>query len=123
MPAELLHRSPRVVAYSEAESNTVLEDDMDALDEARDAVLSRTAVYQQSLRNYHSRRMRHRPLEKGNLVLKLNQKGHLKFESPWEGPYIIDEVVAEGVFRIRELKNNRLEPNPWNVAHQRRYYP
>jgi hypothetical protein len=112
-----------VVAYSEAESNIALEDDMDALDEARDVVLSRNAVYQQSLRNYHSRRMRHRPLEKGNLVLKLKQKGHLKFESPWEGPYIIDEVIGEGVFRIRELKNNRLEANPWNVAQLRRYYP
>jgi transposase InsO family protein len=123
LPAELLHKSPRVMAYSEVESNIALEDDMDALDEARDVVLSRNAVYQQSLRNYHSRRMRHRPLEKGNLVLKLKQKGHLKFESPWEGPYIIDEVIGEGVFRIRELKNNRLEANPWNVAQLRRYYP
>jgi hypothetical protein len=112
-----------VVAYSEAESNTALEDDMDALDEARDAVLARTAVYQQGLRNYHSRRVRRRPLEKGDLVLKLKQDGHLKLESPWEGPYLIEEVVAEGVFRIRDLKSNRLEPNPWNVAHLRRYYP
>ena len=38
LPAELLYQSPRVVAYSEAESNIALEDDMDALDEARDIV-------------------------------------------------------------------------------------
>ena len=74
LPAELLHRSPRVVAYGEAESNAALEDDMDALDEAHDDVLSRTAVYLQGLCNYHSRRIRRRPLEKGDLVLRLKQK-------------------------------------------------
>ena len=53
----MLFRS-RVAVYTEAGSNTALEDDIDALDEARDIALARSAVYQQSLRNYHSRRVR-----------------------------------------------------------------
>ena len=58
----------------------------DLVDEARDVALARTAVYQQNLRNYHSRRVRPRSFSKGDLVLRLKQKGHLKLEPPWEGP-------------------------------------
>jgi transposase InsO family protein len=35
-----------------------LQDDVDALDEARDVALARAMQYQQSLRNYHSSRVR-----------------------------------------------------------------
>jgi hypothetical protein len=41
------------------------------LDEARDIPLARTAVYQQSLCDYHSRRVRGRSFEPGDLVLRL----------------------------------------------------
>ena len=74
LPAEVRCNSPRVAAYTEAGSNTALEDDIDALDEARDIALARSAVYQQSPRNYHSRRVRNRSFSVGELVLRLKQK-------------------------------------------------
>ena len=46
LPAEVRHKSPRVVAYSEAESSAALEDAVDTLDEARDIIAARSAVYQ-----------------------------------------------------------------------------
>ena len=63
-----------MVEYDEDDSDEALEDDVDTLDEARDIALARTATYQQSLRNYHSRRLRPRAFAKGNLVLRLKQK-------------------------------------------------
>jgi hypothetical protein len=62
---------PRVVAYVEENTEKALADAQDLLDEARDVALARSAVYQQSLRNYHSRRVRRRSFEPGNLVLHL----------------------------------------------------
>ncbi|KAK1694611.1 hypothetical protein QYE76_011308 [Lolium multiflorum] len=53
LPIEIEHNSPRVVEYEEA-SQKALEDDVDAVDEARDVVLSRVSAYQQNLKNYHS---------------------------------------------------------------------
>jgi hypothetical protein len=47
--------APRVVAYVKEDAQKALEDALDLLDEARDITLARSAVYQQSLRNYHSR--------------------------------------------------------------------
>jgi hypothetical protein len=39
-------------------STEALQDDVDALDEARDKALEKATQYQQSLRNYHSSRVR-----------------------------------------------------------------
>ncbi|KAK1694689.1 hypothetical protein QYE76_011386 [Lolium multiflorum] len=60
LPIEIEHNSPRVAEFDEETSRKALEDGMDALDEARDEVLSRVAKYQQDMKNYHSRRLRPR---------------------------------------------------------------
>ncbi|KAK1613817.1 hypothetical protein QYE76_019334 [Lolium multiflorum] len=80
-----------VAKYDEEISQKALEDDVDAIDEARDVVLSRVSAYQQSLKNYHSRRLQPRSFEVGDLVLRLKQDSHEKLESPWVGPYIVTE--------------------------------
>jgi hypothetical protein len=49
LPVEITHEAPRVVEYDETTSTEVLQDDVDALDEARDVALARATQYQQSL--------------------------------------------------------------------------
>ena len=122
LPAEVRYEAPRVVAYSEAASNTALEDSIDLLDEARDIAFARSAVYQQGLRNYHSRRVRTRSFVEGDLVLRLKQKSHHKLESPWEGPYIIHEVIPGGAYRLKDMETGSVNTNPWNVAQLRRFF-
>jgi hypothetical protein len=122
LPIEIEHNSPRVAEYDEETSRRVLEDDVDALDEARDEVLSRVTKYQQDLKNYHSRRLRPRSFQVGDLVLRLTQKSHEKLESPWLGPYIVTEVIGGGAYRIKDKKTGVEEQNPWNVAQLRRFY-
>ena len=99
-----------------------MEDDVDALDEARDEVLSRVTKYQQDLKNYHSRRLRPRSFQVGDLVLRLNQDRTEKLESPWLGPYVVTEVIEGGAYRIKDKKTGVPEKNPWNVAQLRRFY-
>ena len=72
-----------------------LEDAIDQLDEARDVALLRSAKYQQVLHRYHSRRVRGRAFNVKDLVLHLVQsnKDRHKLSSPWEGPYVITEVL------------------------------
>ncbi len=108
--------------YEEEASQKAPEDDVDAIDEARDVVLSRVSAYQQNLKNYHSRRLRPRSFEVGDLVLRLKQDGHEKLESPWLGPYIITEVIPGGAYRLKDKKTGKDESNPWNVAQLRRFY-
>ena len=47
---------------------------VDLLEEARDLATQRSAIYQQKLRRYHSRRVRSRSFKEGDLVLRLKQE-------------------------------------------------
>jgi hypothetical protein len=58
LPVEITHEAPRIAAYDETTSTEALQDDVDALDEARDIALARAMQYQQSLLDYHSSRVR-----------------------------------------------------------------
>ena len=58
----------------------------------------------------------------GELVLRLPDKKKDKLKPKWEGPFIIDQVLTGGAYRLRNASDNRLEPNPWNAARLRRFY-
>jgi transposase InsO family protein len=123
LPTDVCYCAPRVVAYVEEDAQTALADALNLLDEARDIALARSAIYQQSLRNYHIRQVRGRSFEPGNLVLRLKQTSMSKLESPWEGPYLIHEAIPGGAYRLRNPKTGVEEKNPWNTAQLRRFYP
>jgi hypothetical protein len=111
-----------VTAYDEATSTEALQDDVNALDVARDKALERATQYQQSLRNYHSSRVCPRSFMVGDLVLRLRQDSHGKLESPWVGPYIITEVIPGGAYRLQDKKTGKDESNLWNAEQLRRFY-
>jgi hypothetical protein len=69
LPVKITHEAPRIAAYDKTTSTEALQDDVDALDEARDVALARATQYQQSPRNYHSTRVRPRSFVLGDLVL------------------------------------------------------
>jgi hypothetical protein len=100
LPVEITHEAPRIAAYDKTTSTESLQDDVDALDEARDVALARAMQYQQSLQNYHGSQVRPRSFVVGDLVLRLKQDGHGKLESPWMGPYMVTEVIPGGAYRL-----------------------
>ena len=78
---------------------------MDQLDEARDVTLLRSAKYQQPLRWYHNQRVQDRAFNIGDLVLHLVQrnKDRHKLSPPWEGPYVIAEVLRPGAYKLKTI--------------------
>ena len=46
-----------MAAYVEADNEKASQDALDLLDEERDLAAARSAIYQQDLRRYHSRRV------------------------------------------------------------------
>lgn len=48
MPTVIIHDSSRVAVYVEADSESVRQDDVDLLEEARELALSRSAIYQRT---------------------------------------------------------------------------
>ena len=84
LPADIEHDSPRVTLYTEAEVKEARENDVDLLEEARELAASRSAIYQQNLRRYHSRKVSPRTFREGDLVLRLVQRkaGQHKLSPP-----------------------------------------
>jgi transposase InsO family protein len=123
LSTDVRYCAPRVVAYVEEDAEKALADAQDLLDEARDVTLARSAVYQQSHRNYHSRRVRGQSFEPGNLVLRLKQTSTSKLEPPWEGPYLVHEAILGGAYRLRDPKTGKEIDNPWNAQQLRCFYP
>ena len=122
LPHELRFDAPRITGYEEDEAQQALKDSLDTLDEARNVALSRATAYQQKLHTYHSRRLRTRTFNVGDLVHRLKQKKVHKLASPWEGPYIISEVIGGGAYRLKDPKTGADIANPWNAAHLRLFY-
>ena len=83
-----------------------------------------SARYQQSLRRYQAQRVRCRDLNKGDLVLRLRQdnRGRHKLTLPWEGPYIVAEVLKPGTYKLANEKGE-VFTNAWNIQQLCRFYP
>jgi ribonuclease HI/transposase InsO family protein len=139
LPSDILHDSPRVANYVEAGNEQARQNSVDMLEEARELALERSAVYQQDLRRYHSRRVRSRSFQEGDLVLRLaqNKTGFHKLTPPWEGPFVISRNLHNGSYYLVDSREQATTtgPNtdhtrhpltendrPWNIAELRPYY-
>jgi hypothetical protein len=108
MPTTINHDSPRVVNYTEEENELARQNGVDLLDEDRELALCRTAIYQQSLRRYHSRRVRSRSFQEGDLVLRLilDKKGMHQLSTPWEGPFAISRVLGNDAYYLTDVRKD-----------------
>jgi hypothetical protein len=74
LPTNIEHDSLQVATYDDADNESIMQVAKNLLEEERDLAASRSAIYQQNLRHYHSRRVRGRSFNEGELVLRLIQK-------------------------------------------------
>jgi hypothetical protein len=118
LPTYIDYGSPRVRAYTKEGNQVALEDAIDQLDEAHDVALLRNAKYQQVLRRYHEHNLRPREFHVGDLVLRWVQasKDRHNLSPPWEGPFIIHEVLQPGTYKIKH-EDGRVVTNAWNIKH------
>jgi hypothetical protein len=82
LPTDLEYGSVRTKAYDDRSNQTSREDSLDQLEEAQNVALLHSARYQQSLRRYHARRVRHRGFQVGDLVLRLRQDARGRHKTP-----------------------------------------
>src|SRR3954470_5826942 len=107
-PFGILHDSPRVASYDKDDAEESRRLDVDLLEEECVLACQRSAIYQQKLCSYHSRRVRHLSFKEGDLVLCLKQKKSHKLSPPWEGLFIISKELLNGSYYLvgnRELED------------------
>ena len=56
------------------------------------------------------------------LRLVQSNKNHHKLSPPWEGPYVIVEVLQLGAYKLKTI-NGEVFVNAWNIEQLLRFYP
>ena len=60
----------------------------------------------------------------GDLVLRLVQsnKNRHKLSPPWEGPYVIAEVLRLGAYKLKTI-DSEVFTKAWNIEQLHHFYP
>jgi hypothetical protein len=84
-----------VLAFNEIHQEDLIKDHLLQLKEARCQAALHAERYQLGLCRYHSRHIRARTLEVGDLVLRriLSRKGLHKLSPMWEGPFKLTHIA------------------------------
>jgi hypothetical protein len=124
LPTDVKFGSPRVLAFNEIHQEDLIKDRLLQLEEARCQAALCAARYQQGLRCHHSRHVRAKTLEVGDLVLRriLSREGLHKLSPMWEGPFRVTHIARPGSARLETAEGVPVG-NPWNIAHLRKFYP
>jgi hypothetical protein len=117
LPTYVAFGAPQIQFYVEGEAEQTRRMDLDSLEERRLVAVMRQA-------RYHDRNVRETSFNVGDLVLRRIQKTDdmHKLSAPWEGPFIVMEVINPSTYRL-QWGDGQGVPNPWNVEHLRRFYP
>jgi transposase InsO family protein len=126
LPTDLMLGAPKLVFenIAEAEAEATRLEDIDVMEEERLNTVIQLARYQQTLRRYHDKVVRHRSFVVGDLVLRriLTGEGRHKLSPLWEGPFIVSEVTRPGSYRLTQMDGTEVR-NSWNIEHLRKFYP
>ncbi|RVW80088.1 Retrovirus-related Pol polyprotein from transposon 17.6 [Vitis vinifera] len=110
---------------SETEWAQARFDQLNLLDERRLRAADHVQAYQRKMARAFKKRVKPRPLQKGDLVLRIlrgligDPRG--KFRPSWSGPYVIRELTPEGAAWLTDLDGNQFS-EPTNVDQLKKYY-
>jgi hypothetical protein len=102
LPTDVTFEALRIQFYEEGEAEQTRRIDLDSLEEQRLIAVVRQARHDQQLRRYHDRNVRETSFNVGDLVLRRIQKidGMHKLSAPWEGAFIVTEVISPSTYRL-----------------------
>ena len=126
IPIEMGFPTLRTQSFNFSNNDELLERSLDLIEERRESAMVQLAYYQDKLKQGYDAKVKLRPLEPGDLVLRkvlgtAKNPAWGKLGSNWERPYHITSVAGIGAYFLEDL-DKRVIPRPWNVSNLRRYY-
>ena len=111
----------------EEENTEAITKDLDMIDELHEVMAVLITSYQQRMKNLYNKRVKQLVFRAGDLVLRrvfenTTDPTSGKFQSNWEGPYVVVRVGAVRSYALNKL-DGMLVPKMWNAMHLKRYYP
>ena len=126
IPLETGFPTLRAQSFNPSDNDELLEKSLDLIEERRESAMVQLAYYQHKLKQGYDAKVKLRPLELRDLVLrkvlgKAKNPGWGKLGPDWEGPYRITSSAGIRAYFLEDL-DERVIPRPWNVNNLRRYY-
>ncbi|XP_056688315.1 uncharacterized protein [Spinacia oleracea] len=126
IPAEMALPTMRIQHYDEERNDQLLRHQLDFMPEIRMKAEVSSAAYKSRMSRAYNKKVRHRPLGVGDLVLRRTAatgKGNAqgKLTANWEGPYQMWEEIVPGSYRLMQMDGTALK-NSWNASTLRKYY-
>ena len=126
IPLETGFPTLKTSLFSPNSKDNLLERALDLIEERRENAMVQLAYYQHKLKQGYDAKVKLRPLEPGDLVLRkvlgiAKNPTWEKIGPNWEGLYRITFVAGIGAYFLEDL-DERVIPCPWNVNNLKRYY-
>ena len=98
----------RIQSFNSSNNDELLERSLDLIEERRESAMVQLAYYQHKLKQGYDAKVKLRPLELGDLVLRkvlgtAKNPAWGKLEPNWEGPYRITSVAVIGAYFLEDL--------------------
>ncbi|XP_022019520.1 uncharacterized protein LOC110919559 [Helianthus annuus] len=101
------------------DNDRLLRDGLDLLEERREAAVISEAKYKKTLEKYYNQRVAQHTFKEGEYVMRNNEASRAepsgKLGPNWEGPYVIQEDLGKGAYRLSRLDGVAV-PRSWNAA-------
>ncbi|MFS8014349.1 hypothetical protein Hanom_Chr15g01343501 [Helianthus anomalus] len=98
---------------------------LDLLEERREAAAISEAQYKKGLEKYYNKRVAKLSFKVGDYVMRDNEASRAepagKLGPNWEGPYVIQEDLGKGAYRLSRLDGTPV-PRSWNIAQLKKCY-
>lgn len=126
IPIVVWMSSLRWVYYDDPNNDVELKLALEFLDEVRDDLAQRMALYQQRMSEYHNQRVKLKRFNSRDMVLQKDSQATKdptrgKLGPNQEGPYKVVCYSRQGSYCLEDLDWNPL-PSPWNAKHLKKYY-
>jgi hypothetical protein len=99
---DLAFGAPHIQHYEEGTTEETRKFDLDSIEEHRVAALMWHTRHEQQLHRYHDRNVHERSFNMSDQVLHHIQDttSMHKLSAPWEGPFIVMEVVGPATYHV-----------------------
>ena len=116
----------RTQSFNSSNNDKLLERSLDLIEERRESAMVQLAHYQHKLKQGYDAKIRLRPLELGDLVLRkvlgmAKNPAWGKLGPNWKGPYRITSLAGIEAYFLEDL-DERVIPHPWNVNNLKMFY-
>ena len=126
IPLETGFPTLRTQSFNPSDNDELLERSLDLIEEKRESAMVQLAYYQHKLKQGYDAKVKLKPLEPGDLVLRkvlstAKNPTWGKLWPNWEEPYHITSSAGIRAYFLEDLDEHVIS-RPWNVNNLRRYY-